>query len=36
MEDITTSIYSFENIINGGCVYVDKTAEIYEVIKVQG
>ncbi len=33
MKDITTSIYSFENIINDGCVYVDKTAEIYDVIK---
>ncbi len=33
MKPITTSTFSFEKLIDGGFVYVDKTDQIYELIK---
>ena len=33
MKDITSSIYSFENLRQGNFLYVDKTEYIWELIK---
>ncbi|MBF0196723.1 MAG: ATP-binding protein [Planctomycetes bacterium] len=33
MKPLSTSIYTFEKLIEGGYTYVDKTAEIYELIE---
>ena len=33
MQSITTSVSSFENLIRGGFVYVDKTAQVLELLK---
>ena len=33
MREITTSIYTFEDIIKGNCIYVDKTRYIYQLLK---
>ena len=33
MKPINTSIYDFPRIIEGGYVYVDKTAQLYELAK---
>ena len=31
MKPINTSYYDFEKLVTGGFVYVDKTAQIYEL-----
>ena len=33
MKPINTSFYDFDRIIEGGYVYVDKTAILYEIAK---
>lgn len=33
MKPINTSIYDFPTLIQGGFVYVDKTAQIYEIAR---
>ena len=33
MKPINTSIFDFPSLISGGFVYVDKTAQIYELAK---
>jgi hypothetical protein len=33
MKPLTTSVYTFENLIEGGFVYVDKTEQIYRLIE---
>ena len=33
MKELSTSIYSFPDLIAGGYLYVDKTAQIYEWVK---
>ncbi len=33
MKEISTSISTFKNIIEGGYIYVDKTKYIYEMVK---
>ena len=33
MKPINTSIYDFPTLITGGYVYVDKTAQLYELAK---
>ena len=33
MKEISTSISTFKNIIEGSYIYVDKTAYIYEMVK---
>ena len=33
MKTINTSIYDFPDLITGGYVYVDKTAQLYELAK---
>ena len=33
MKPINTSIFDFPTLIAKGCVYVDKTAQIYELVK---
>mgnify|MGYP003867893293 CR=1 FL=1 len=33
MKPLTTSIYTFPKLINGGFTYVDKTKDIYELLK---
>ncbi len=33
MKPITTSVYTFSNLIDGGFLYVDKTAAIHELIR---
>ena len=33
MEPITTSIFTFEKLVEGGYVYVDKTARLYDLIR---
>ncbi len=32
MKPITTSIFTFEKLVEGGYVYVDKTARLYDLI----
>ncbi len=36
MKDLTTSIYTFENLIKGGYQYVDKTNYIWELVRPEG
>ena len=36
MKDLTTSIYSFENLIRGKYLYVDKTEYIWQLIEKEG
>lgn len=36
MKDLTTSIYSFENLIRGKYLYVDKTEYIWQLIENEG
>ena len=33
MKPINTSIFDFPTLLAKGCVYVDKTAQIYELVK---
>ena len=33
MKPINTSYYDFEKLVKGGFVYVDKTAQLYELVK---
>lgn len=33
MREITTSLYTFEDLIKGNCIYVDKTKYIYQLLK---
>lgn len=33
MKDITTSVCTFSNLIEGGFIYVDKTAGIRELVR---
>ena len=33
MKPINTSLYDFSRLIEGGYVYVDKTAPLYELVK---
>jgi hypothetical protein len=33
MKPLSTSVYTFEKLIQGGFLYVDKTAQIFELIK---
>jgi hypothetical protein len=33
MKPITTSIFTFEKLVEGGYVYVDKTARLYDLIR---
>ena len=33
MKDLTSSVYSFENLINGNFLYVDKTESIWQLIR---
>ena len=33
LQDITTSVYTFSNLITGGFVYVDKTAHLCELMR---
>jgi len=33
LKPINTSVYDFPTLIQKGCVYVDKTAQIYEIAK---
>ena len=33
LKPINTSFYDFERLVTGGFVYVDKTAQIYELAK---
>ena len=33
MKDITSSVYSFENLIQGNFLYVDKTEYIWQLIR---
>jgi len=33
MKPINTSIFDFPTLIQNGCVYVDKTAQIYEIAR---
>ncbi len=32
MKSITTNVYTFEKLIQGNCVYVDKTAQIHQLL----
>lgn len=34
MKEITTSVYTFEDMIRGNVLYVDKTAQIYRMVSV--
>ena len=36
MKPINTSIFDFPTLLAKGCVYVDKTAQIYELVKPSG
>ncbi|MBP1583711.1 MAG: AAA family ATPase [Victivallales bacterium] len=36
MKDITSSIYTFENLIKGGYQYVDKTEYIWQLVRTEG
>ncbi len=36
MKDITSSIFSFENLIEGGYLYVDKTEYIWQLVRAEG
>jgi hypothetical protein len=33
MKPITTSIFTFSDVIDGGYVYVDKTARLYDLVR---
>ena len=33
MKDITSSVYTFENLISGGFLYVDKTEQLWELMR---
>ena len=34
LKEITTSVYTFSDLIKNHCLYVDKTAYIYKLLKV--
>lgn len=36
MKDLTTSIYTFEDLIQGNFLYVDKTEYIWQLVKHVG